>query len=238
MSVSPSGAAQAAELSVICTVSMKEALHDLAPAFEQASGHKLNMIYGSGPDLSKRIAAGMQADIFLGPDDFSQPLMKQGALAAGSRVALALSRTALGLRATEPTPDVTTPEKLKAVLLAANTVSYSGGASGIHFVKVLQTLGIADAVAAKRVVPKPGELVGAVVARDAADIGVQQVSELLPVEGIQILDPLPQVFQQTIVYSVSAFANSTQREAAREFVTFLRSRPAREVLRKKGLDPA
>ena len=83
MSVSPSGAAQAAELSVICTVSMKEALHDLAPAFEQASGHKLNMIYGSGPDLSKRIAAGMQADIFLGPDDFSQPLMKQGALEIG-----------------------------------------------------------------------------------------------------------------------------------------------------------
>ena len=124
------------------------------------------------------------------------------------------------------------------MLLAAKTVSYSEGASGILFVKVLETLGIADAVAAKRVVPNPDELVGAVVARNAADIGVQQVSELLPVSGIQILDPLPKAFQQAIVYSASAFANSTQREGAQAFVRFLQSEEARAVFRKKGLDPA
>ncbi len=237
MSVSPSGAAQAAEISVICTVSMKEALIDLAPAFERASGHKVEMIYGSGPDLSKRIAAGMQADIFLGPDDFSQPLMKQGALAAGSRVALALSRTALGLRASEPKPDITTPDKLKAVLLAAKGVSYSGGASGIQFVQILEKLGIADAMKAKFVAAKPGELIGRVVMRNEADIGVQQISELLPVEGIQIVD-LPKEYQQNIVYGATQFPRALQSAPVQAFIRFLQSEPAKAVLRKKGLDPA
>lgn len=237
MSVSSSGAAQAAEISVICTVSMKEAMIDLAPEFEHASGHKLNMIYGSGPDLSKRIAAGMQADIFLGPDDFAQPLMKQGALAAGSRVALALSRTALGLRASEPKPDVTTPDKLKAVLLAAKGISYSGGASGIQFVQILEKLGIAEAMKAKFVAAKPGELIGRVVMRNEADIGAQQISELLPVEGIQIVD-LPKEFQQNIVYGATSFPHALQSAPAQAFIRFLQSEPAKAVLRHKGLDPA
>ena len=107
----------------------------------------------------------------------------------------------------------------------------------MHFVKVLERLGIADAIKARLVVPRPGELAGAVVARGASDIAVQQISELLPVPGIQILDPLPAEFQQTILYGVSAFAQSTHSEAAQAFVSFLRSEAARMVLRKKGLEP-
>ena len=131
-------------------------------------------------------------------------------------------------------PDISTPEKLKSALLAAGAVSYSKGASGIHFVKALEKLGIADAVVAKLVPPAPAELVGAVVARGAADIGAQQFSELLPVSGIDILGPLPPELQQTIVYGATAFPQSKEREAAQDFVKFLRSEPARKVLRKKG----
>ena len=108
----------------------------------------------------------------------------------------------------------------------------------MHFVKVIERLGIADTIAAKRVAPSPGELVGAVVARGAADIGVQQISELLPVSGIQILDPLPAELQHTIIYGATSFPQSTQREAAQAFVIFLRSEAAHAVLRRKGLDPA
>ena len=107
----------------------------------------------------------------------------------------------------------------------------------MHFVKVLERLGIAEAMANKRVPPRAGELVGAVVARGDADIAVQQISELLPVQGIQILDPLPAEFQQTITYGATTFPQSTQREVAQAFVNFLRSDAARVVLRKKGLDP-
>lgn len=230
--------ALSAEIIVYSTTSLKEALIDLAPEFEHKSGHKLQMHYGGGTALSKSIPAGIKGDLFIGPDEFAGPLLKQGALAAGSKVVLALSQTALAVRAGVAKPDISTPDKLKAVLLAAKTVSYSAGASGIHFVKVLQALGIADAVAAKRVEARPGELVGAVVARDAAEIGVQQLSELLPVSGIQILDALPKAFQQAIVYSASAFANSMQREGAQAFVKFLQSEEARTVFRKKGLHPA
>lgn len=236
--------AQSAELLVFCTISTKEALIELAPEFEHVSGHKLNVTYAGGSDLSKRIANGMQGDLFIGPEEFSGPLIQQGKLnqqgklKADSRVAFALSGTGLAVRAGVAKPDISTPDNLKRTLLAAKAVSYSAGASGMHFVKVIQQLGIEAAIAAKRVTPQPGELVGAVVARGDADIGVQQISELLPVAGIQILDPLPAALQQTIRYGATAFPQSKQGEAARAFVNFLRSDASKKVLREKGLDPA
>ena len=108
----------------------------------------------------------------------------------------------------------------------------------MHFVKVIEKLGIAETVVGKRIAPKPGELVGAVVARGDAEIGVQQLSELLPVNGIQILDPLPAELQQTIVYGATEFPGSTQRDATRAFVTSCVRSLSKEVLRKMGLEPA
>ena len=230
-------AAHSAEIIVFSTISAKEALIELVPEFEHASGHKVDITYAGGSGLSKQILGGKLGDLFIGPDEFSGPLIKEGKLLTGSRIDFARSSTGLAVRAGIAKPDISSPEKLKSVLLAATAVSYSEGASGMHFVKVLEGLGIADAMANKRVPPRAGELVGAVVARGDADIAVQQISELLPVQGIQILDPLPAQFQQTITYGATAFPQSTQREVAQAFVNFLRSDAARAVLRKKGLDP-
>jgi molybdate transport system substrate-binding protein len=232
------GAAQAADIVVWSTISAKEALIELVPEFEHASGHKVAITYAGGSDLAKRISGGTSGDLFIGPEEFSSPLIAEGKLAAGTRIAFARSSTGLAVRAGAPKPDIGTPDTLKSALQAAKSVSYSGGASGMHFVRILEKLGIADAVAAKRVVPRPGELVGAVVARGDADIGVQQISELLPVAGIEILGPLPAEMQQNIVYGATAFPQSPQRDAARAFVEFLHSEAARAVLRRKGLDPA
>ncbi len=229
--------AHSAELVVISTISAKEALIELVPEFEHASGHKVNITYGGGSVLSKQILGGTLADIFIGPEEFSVPLAKAGKLLGESRTAFARSTTGLAVRAGVPKPDISTPDKLKSVLLAAKAVSYSAGASGMHFANVIERLGIADAINAKKVSPKPGELVGAVVARGDADIAVQQISELLPVPGIQILDPLPAELQQTIVYGASVFPRSAQRAAGQAFVNFLRSDAARVVLRHKGLEP-
>ena len=204
----------------------------------RACGHKVNITYAGESDLANRIRNGTRGDLFVGPEEFSGPLIGECALLEGSRTAFARSSTGLAVRAGAPRPDVSTPEKLKAALLAADSVSYSAGASGTHFTKVIERLGITDAIAAKRVAPRPGELVGAVVARGGAVIGVQQLSELLPVSGIQILDPLSAELQQTIVYGVTAFPHSTQHEAAQAFVRFLRSEAAHVVLRRKGVDPA
>ncbi len=228
---------QCAQIVVYSTISAKEALIELVPEFERASGHKVNITYAGGSGLAQQILGGTQGDLFIGPEEFSDPLIKAGKLLAASRTAFARSSTGLAVRAGVAKPDISTPEKLKSVLLAAGKVSYSAGASGMHFVKVLEQLGIAEAIVAKRVLPRAGELVGAVVARGDADIAVQQISELLPVPGIQILDPLPQELQQAIVYGASVFAQSAQREVAQTFVNFLGSEAARAVLREKGLHP-
>ena len=231
------GAALGADIVVWSTISAKEALIELVPEFEHVSGHKVAITYAGGSELARRISGGTSGDLFIGPEEFSSPLIAEGKLAAGTRTAFARSSTGLAVRAGATKPDIGTPDNLKSALQAAKSVSYSAGASGIHFVKILEKLGIADSVAAKRVAPRPGELIGAVVARGDADIGVQQISELLPVAGIEILGPLPAELQQTIVYGVTAFPQLSQRDAARAFVDFLRSEGARAVLRKKGLDP-
>jgi len=227
-----------AALIVFSTISAKEALLELVPEFEHSSGYKIDITYAGGPDLAKRIAGGLQGDLFIGPEDFSDALLQSGKLLAGSRTAFAHSTTALAVRADAPRPDISTPEKLKQTLLAAHAVCYSAGASGLLFVRIAECLGIAEAIAGKRVAPRAGELTGTVVARGDADIAVQQISELLPVAGIQILDPLPAQLQQPIVYGTSLFAQALRRDVAQAFVAFLRSAPARAVLRAKGLQPA
>src|SRR5262245_55663843 len=229
--------ASAAEIVIYSTIASEEALHDIVPMFERASGHKVNITFGAGPDLVSKIRSGLTADLFIGPSDFTDPLTKEGKLVADSRVDFARSGNGIAVRKGAPKPDVSTPEKFKAALVAAKTVSYSRGVSGRHFVGVLEKLGIAEEVKAKLVPPQGRELVGTVVARGDAEIGVQQFSELLPVEGIEILGPLPGDLQRFMVYGANAMPDSKQPAAAKEFVSFLRSEPAAAVIKKKGMEP-
>ena len=225
------------KVTVICTQSCKEALIELVPVFERAKGFAINVTYGGGPNLAKQISGGVSADIFVGPEEFSGPLITEGRLNGNTRIAFAHSSAAFAVKAGTPKPDISSPQKLKESLLAAKAVCYSGGASGIHFVQACETLGIAAVVAAKRVKPRPGEMVGPVLVRGEADIGVQQPTELLPVAGIEIIGPLPGELKQTIVYGATVFTGSTQREGHQAFVDFMRSEEARKVLRHTGLDP-
>ena len=222
---------------IICTMSCKEALIELVPVFEREKAYAVDVTYGAGPDLAKRISGGMRADIFVGPEHFSGPLIEQGRLIGSSRTAFAHSSAVIAVKAGAAKPDISSPQKLKEALLAAKAICYSGGASGIHFVQACERLGIADIVAAKLVKPRPGEMVGPVLVRGEADIGVQQPAELLPVAGVEIIGPLPPELRQTIVYGATAFTGSTQREGNQAFVDFMRSPAAREVLRHTGLDP-
>jgi molybdate transport system substrate-binding protein len=235
--MSDSAKAQHGKVVIICTMSCKEALIELVPVFEREKACAVDITYGSGPELAKKISGGLQADIFVGPEEFSGPLIKEGRLVESSRTAFAHSAAALAVKAGAPRPDISSPQKLKEALLAAKAICYSRGASGIHFEQACEKLGIADVVAAKLVKPRPGEMVGPVLVRGEADIGVQQPAELLPVQGIEIIGPLPPELRQTIVYGATVFTGSTQREGNQAFVDFMRSPAAREVLRHTGLDP-
>jgi molybdate transport system substrate-binding protein len=230
-------AVQAAEIVVLSTIAVKEPLIEIVPLFERASGNKVNITFASGPTVFERVREGAAGDLFIGPDEFSDPLLKDGKIVAGTRVDFALSGASVAVRAGAPKPDVSTAEKFKAALLAAKTVSYSGGASGLFLVRVLERMGILDEIKAKLVLPR-GEPVGAVVARGDAEIGIHQLSELLPVSGIDIVGPLPAELQRKIVYSASALPTSTLQEVARMFVSFLRSGLAGAILRRKGMEPA
>jgi molybdate transport system substrate-binding protein len=230
-------AAQAAEIVVLGTTAAKEALVEIVPLFERASGHKVNITFASGPRMVERIRTGATGDLFIGPDEYNEPLLKEGKLVAGSGVDFAHSLTGVAVRAGAPRPDISTPEKFKSALVAAKTVSFSGGASGIHVVNVLDRLGINDAIKAKHVAPQGDEPVAAVVARGAAEIGIHQISQLLPVPGIDIVGPFPGDLQKIIAYAATVLLGSTQREAGSAFVTFLRSPPAAAIIKKKGMDP-
>jgi molybdate transport system substrate-binding protein len=229
--------AQAAEIAVLGTTAAREALVEIVPLFERASGHKVNVTFGAGPRMVERIRAGATGDLFIGPDEYNEPLLKEGKLVAGSGVDFAHSLTGVAVRAGAPRPDISTPEKFKSALVAAKTVSFSEGASGMHVVNVLQRLGIGDAIKAKYVAPKGDEPVAAVVARGDAEIGIQQISQLLPAPGIDVVGPFPGDLQKIIAYAANLLTGSTQREAAQEFVKFLRSPEAAAIIKKKGMEP-
>jgi molybdate transport system substrate-binding protein len=230
-------AAQAAEIVVLGTTAAKEALVEIVPLFERASGHKVNITFASGPRMVERIRTGATGDLFIGPDEYNEPLLKEGKLVARSGVDFAHSLTGVAVRAGATRPDISTPEKFRSALLAAKTVSFSGGASGMQVVNVLERLGIRDAIKTKYVAPKGDEAVGAVVARGDAELGIHQISQLLPVPGIDIVGPFPRDLQKIIAYAVTVLPGSTQRAAAQEFVKFLRSPEAAAIVKKKGMEP-
>ena len=163
-------------------------------------------------------------------------LVLRGILRAGSQRPLALSSTALAISAQVRAPETRTIDEVKQLLLQVKSFCYSPGASGIYFAALLDRIGIGQAVAGKVVLPAPGELVGAVVARGGAELGVQQISELLPVNGIRVL-PLPAELRQNIRYVASVFSGARQPHAAGAFVNYLRSADAARVWRDKGLEP-
>ena len=148
---------------------------------------------------------------------------------------LMISKVGIAVKAGAPKPDVSTPDKLKAALLAAKTVGYSQGASGQHFATVLDKLGIADAIKPKAVVVQ-GRPVGAAVASGEAELGFQQVAELRPVAGVDQFAELPPALQKPIPYSAGIPAKAKDAATARALVNYLRSEPALEVLKQKGMD--
>jgi molybdate transport system substrate-binding protein len=201
--------------------------------FERASGHKVSISFKGGPAITADVKQGA-VDLVVTNAEIVDDLSKSGDVASGKTL-LMISKIGLAVKAGAPRPDISTADKLKAALLAAKTVGYSQGTSGQHFLTVIERLGIADAVKAKAVIAQ-GEPVGAVIAKDAAEIGVQQVAELLPVPGIDFVGVLPGDLQKPIPYSAGIPAKAKDGATARALIDFLRSEPVLAVLKQKGMD--
>jgi molybdate transport system substrate-binding protein len=231
-------AANAAEVNVVASTAMREVLDELVPMFERASGHKVLVSFQSGAVLPGKVKEGAQADLVFTTPNVIDELVAAGRLVAGSRVDFVRSGAGVAVRAGAPKPDVSTLDGLKNALLAAKTVGYSQGPSGVHFMTVLARLGITDQVKAKGVVPALGQRVGALIAKGEAEIGVQQITELLLIPGIDFVGPLPKELQANIVYSSATPSNAKERAGAAALVKFIASEQAVPVIKKLGLDPA
>jgi molybdate transport system substrate-binding protein len=234
----------AAEIKILCTTALFTALEELAPQFERASGHKLVMSFANAASMTKRIADGEAADVAIitgaGVDD----LIKQGKMASGTRVDIARSNVGVAVRAGAPKPDISTPDALKRTLLNAQSIAASsptgGGASGALVAAVLVRLGIADQVKPKMkyAAGGPGGLVGTLVAKGEAEIGLQQVSELMAAPGVDIVGSLPAVLETATQFSAGIPASAKAAEAGKALVTFLTTPAAAAVIKAKGLEPS
>ena len=226
---------QAAEITVVAGGGpLPDVLGTLMPMFEKATGNKVKISFKGGPEITADLKQGA-ADLVITNTEVVDEYAKTGEVADTGKTLLMISKVAVGVKAGAPRPDVSTPDKLKAALLAAKTVGYSQGSSGQHFQTVIQKLGIADAVKAKAVVVQ-GRPVGAAIASGEAEIGVQQVAELRPVAGVDVIGELPPELQKKLPYSAGVAAKAKDAATARALVTFLRSQPAMDVLKKKGMD--
>jgi molybdate transport system substrate-binding protein len=231
--------ARAAEIRVISSNALKATLEELAPAFEQASGHKLVLAFGAAAPLKTDIEKGATFDVALlnaaGIDD----LIKQGRLAAATRADLARSGIGVAVRKGAPAPDIGTVDAFKRALLAARSVAYiEQGGSGIYLKALLPRLGLADALKDTLKLLPPENPIGLAITNGEVELGMTQISEILPYAGAQLVGPLPADIQSVTVFTIAAAADAPQPEPAKALIRFLATPAAAAVLKAKGLDPA
>ena len=236
-----SGATKAAEIKVLAADGIKDVIQDLVPKFEFATGHKVSIKFASGGATVKSAQNGEAADLVIAPMSGIDGLVKNDKIAAGNVSALATTGISVAVRKGAPKPDISSPEALKRTLLAAKSITYlnpaDGGASGIHFSKVLDRLGIADEIKAKTIFAPKTSAVGGLVASGDAEIGVIQYQLLFSVPGIEIVGPLPGDLQNSTVFSAAIMGSVREAEASKALITYLRSPEAVAVIKAKGMEP-
>jgi molybdate transport system substrate-binding protein len=230
-------AAQAAEITVLSTPGpMPTLMGALIPMFEQASGNKVAIKFQAVPQTLSQLKEGTAADLLIADAEQMESFAKAGVIVSGGGTKIMLSRVGVAVRAGAPKPEIGSADALKAALTQAKSVAYSQGASGQHFTTVIQRLGLVDTLKPKSVIVQ-GKPVGAAVAAGEAEIGIQQVAELMPVAGIDLVGPLPGDLQKIIVYEAGVTAKAKEADAAAALVKFISTDAAISVLKQKGMNP-
>ena len=234
--------AQAQEVRVMTSGAFTEAFLNVVPEFERATRTTVVTTFGASmggaPDsIPSRLARGEPVDVVILASGALDDLIKQGKVVAGSRVDLVRSSIGMAVRAGAPKPDISSVAALTRTLLQAKSIAYSASASGVYLsTELFQRLGIADQIKGKsrRI---ESERVAAVVARGEAEIGFQQVSELLPVPGIDYVGPLPAEVQRVTIFSAGIATGARAPDAARALITFLTSPAVAPTVTRSGLEP-
>src|SRR6516225_3973775 len=225
------GAVHAAEIRVLSTQATEQAYRELVPQFEKASGHKVTTVFTGTVDANKRLAAGETYDLLIMSLPSIEEHIKAGKVVSGSRVDLAKSGVGVGVRAGAPKPDISTTEALKKTLLAAKSIGYSTGPSGVYIVSLFQRMGIAEEIKDKLRQTQTGVFVGSIIANGEAEIGFQQVSELSNFPGVDYVGPLPVDIQQMTVFASGILVGAKESDAAKALVKFITTPAAGEAFK-------
>jgi molybdate transport system substrate-binding protein len=227
------GAGEAAGITVMSTVAVKEAYLELVPAFERATENKVVTMWVGNGSIIERLKRGEIVDLAIVTASGIDELNKLGRLAPG--VPMVKSGVGVAVRAGAPRPDISSGEALKRALLASKSIALSPGPSGVYLSSLFAKWGITDELKPK--IKQATGLIGDVVARGDAEIGFQQVSELLPIKGITYLGPLSDDIQLITVFSVAVHNQAKNPAGASSLLKFLTSPDAAPAIRKSGMEP-
>lgn len=231
-------AADAAGVRVLASIALKSAYLELVPRFEKASGTRVATEWAGTDPIMKRMQAGETADLVIGPAMLIDQLIALGRIVAGSRADIARSGIGVAVKKGALRPDISSGEAFKRSLLAAKSVAYSSGPSGVYLAGLFGRMGIAETLRPKLTQTPPGTFVGELVARGGAEIGFQQVAELLHVgDAIDFVGRLPPDIQHVTVFSGGIHAEAKAPDTARALLQFLAGPDAAEVIRKTGMEP-
>lgn len=216
----------------------RQLLGELARAYEQRSGRAVAVESVGGVDAARRVQAGEAFDFVVLAADAIDKLVASGQVLAGSRVDLVNSGVAIAVRSGASKPDVSSEDALKRAVLAAASVGYSTGPSGVALVKLFERWGIAQELQGRLVQAPPGIPVGSLVAKGEVALGFQQLSELIHLQGIDLLGTMPAPVAIDTVFSAGICKASSQAEGVRAMLAFMTSDDAAGAKRRNGMEPA
>jgi molybdate transport system substrate-binding protein len=232
--------AHAAEVKVLTAGAFKQVVLALVPNYERQTGNHVTVDNGTTGQLKKRIDGGEAFDVLVITPAVVDEMIAGGKLAAGSKVNLASVGIGVVVKQGASKPDISTVDKFKQALLKAKTVAYidpaSGGSSGIYIDKLLVKLGIADQIRPKAKLKQGGHVADLIVSGEA-ELGIHQISEIVPVKGVTLVGPLPKEIQHTTTYAAGMSALVKDKNAAQELIQYLSGPDAAAVLKSKGMEP-
>jgi molybdate transport system substrate-binding protein len=226
-----------APLRILSSMATKELLAGLTARFDGLGAQKAQAESIGGVDVLKRVEAGEEVDVVVLAANAIDKLIDQRRLLAGSRVDLVRSGIAIAVKAGAPVPDVSSEEAVKQAVLAARTVGFSTGPSGVYIGQLFERWGITQQLGDRVVCASPGVPVGQLIAEGKVELGFQQLSELMHIGGITVLGPLPPAIQQLTTFSAGISATSAQPEAVKALLAFMSSPAVDDIKRANGMEP-
>jgi len=226
------------EIKGISSMATRQVLMELADAFERRSGWRVAIESVGGVDAARRVQAGEAFDVVFLASDAIDKLVAAGCVQSGSKVDLVRSGVAVAVSAGARQPDISTEQALRQAVLAARSIGYSTGPSGVALARLFERWGIAEAIHDRIVQAPPGVPVGTLVASGKVELGFQQLSELINLEGITVLGPLPPAIQIITTFSAGVCSATRNASAVRAMLNDMNSPEATDAKRRQGMESA